>query len=120
MKKIDNYSLIKREGYAFYNMTNGLDEELRNQLLENNLARFNSDDEAKVFINTVLYPFDTTLYFQLINYTGSTYQELSKELGIDEKLIIEKFHEYSVNQFDTFLSEFGIKINNSSVKGAKK
>ena len=70
MEKLNNYSLIKKEGYAFYNMTNGLGQELRNQLLENNLVRFNSDDEAKVFINTVLYPFDTVLYLHLTNFKG--------------------------------------------------
>lgn len=120
MRKINNYSLIKKEGYAFYNVTNGIDENLRNQLLENNLARFNDDDETKIFINTVLYPFDTVLYFRLSSFKGDSFQGLAKELGIDEQLIIEKFHEYSANNYENFLAEFGMKINTSVEKGAKK
>ena len=120
MRKLNNYSLIKKEGYAFYNITVGLEENSRNQLLENNLARFNTDDEAKVFINTVLYPFDTVLYFRLTKFKGNSFSELANELGIDEKLIIEKYHEYISNKYEDFLAEFGMKVNNSSEKGVKK
>jgi len=120
MRKLKNYSLIKKEGYAFYNITVGLEENSRNQLLENNLARFNTDDEAKVFINTVLYPFDTVLYFRLTNFKGDSFCELANEFGISEQLIIEKFHEYSANKYEEFLVEFGIKVNTSVEKGVKK
>lgn len=120
MEKLNNYSSIKKEGYAFYNLTCGLDEEVRGQLMENYLAKFNSDDEAKVFINTILYPFDSALYLKLISLKTDSYDALASELNIDSVLIREKFTEYAVNHFEELLSEFGMKVDNSNEKSSKK
>lgn len=120
MEKLSNYSSVKMQGYAFYNLTCGLDGEIKNNLLENYLLKFSSDDEAKVFINTVLYPFDTNLYLRLISLKSNSYDSIVQELNIDEELIREKFTEYAVNHFENFLLEFDMKIDNSLRKSTKK
>ena len=120
MRKLVNYAAIKMQGYAVYSLTCGLDNETRNQIIENNSVRFNSDDEIQVFRNTVLYPFDSMLYTRLMTLRDNSLTSLSEKLSVDEKIIREKSQEYINNDFDKFLTEFGIKFDFSSEKGAKK
>ena len=121
MQKLNNYAVIKRQGYTFYNLTCGLDKETKNELLESYLTKFSSDSEAKVFINTVLYPFDTALYLKLMSLKADSYDALAEELNINDKAFIsEKINEYAVNHFEDFLSEYGMKIDNPNQKHTKK
>lgn len=125
MKKLSNYSSIKKLGYTFYILTSGYDKELKDVLLERKVAEFSSEDEAKVFRNTVLYPFDSFLYNKLISLNSNSFSTVIEQLqieglDIDQNLIKEKYNEYAVNHFDEFLLEFDIKIDNSVEKDVKK
>lgn len=121
MGKLVNYSAIKMQGYMIYSLTCGLKEKERNQIIENYLARFNSDDECMVFLNTVLYPYDSLLYSKLMTLSKTnSYESIVQELGVDEKIIREKVKEYFYNDLQGFLVELGIKNDFSMLRDAKK
>ena len=116
--KLENYVSIKMQGYSFYSLTYGMDEERKKEILEEYLMRFSSDKEVKVFINTVLYPFDRMLFSRLKDFKGNDFSEIAQEFSLDESLVREKCNEYAYN-FSELVAKFGIGFDTNGQKIGK-
>lgn len=90
------YVELKDLAYYAYDIYHKASDEKASILLKDFLAQYTSDEEKKIFTNTLLCPFDMELYQFLSNHVLSSenVQFICETFNITEEIINQKWQEY--------------------------
>ncbi|MDD6224060.1 MAG: hypothetical protein PUB18_03575 [bacterium] len=96
-EKKERYADLKNLAYSFYHQHYRFWSEEGRQLLQKHLENLGTDEERKIFLNTLQCPFDIELFNQTMTdlvYTSETIHDLVAIFDINPKVFKEKMNEY--------------------------